>query len=207
MCADRYRNFADLSASETEGKDYRIALVDRASEAVIIAPHGGTIEPMTSELARMIAADEYSYYCFEGVQVGRQGELHITSDRFDEPNGRDLVSRARFAVALHGRKDRDDPETTWLGSRDGQLIAAAQEALSAAGFGAVLMAGNLEGKAPRNICNGGTSGAGLQLELPRTLRDRLRDDPAESMRYVDAARSAIGWRISHQGPPASGLPR
>ena len=52
---DRYRNFAQLRNGETEGIDYRICSTERESFAAIIAPHGGSIEPGTSEIAAAIA--------------------------------------------------------------------------------------------------------------------------------------------------------
>jgi poly-gamma-glutamate hydrolase-like protein len=60
--ADKYRNFAAL-----------------------VAPHGGGIEPGTSELADAIAASDLSFYTFEGLKPSGNTDLHITSTRFDEP--------------------------------------------------------------------------------------------------------------------------
>jgi phage replication-related protein YjqB (UPF0714/DUF867 family) len=51
----------------------------------VIAPHGGGIEPGTSELATAIAGDDFSLYLFEGLKSAGNGELHITSTNFDEP--------------------------------------------------------------------------------------------------------------------------
>ena len=56
--ADKYRNFDQLSRNESSGIDFRI-LVRRARTAfAIVAPHGGGIEPGTSEIADSIAALE-----------------------------------------------------------------------------------------------------------------------------------------------------
>lgn len=53
---DRYSNFEALRAEQTEGRDFRIR-VGLPEEAMVasIAPHGGAIEPGTSELATAIA--------------------------------------------------------------------------------------------------------------------------------------------------------
>ena len=80
--SDRYNNYADLAAGELEGVHYRVRVIERASPIVIVAPHGGRIEPGTSQTAALIAADEFSLYCFEGLVSGRR--LHITSTLFDE---------------------------------------------------------------------------------------------------------------------------
>ena len=85
---DKYASFALLAEAETEGTDYRIHTAPQPSPIVIIAPHGGAIEPGTSEIAAAIARNSYSLYCFEGLKPDRpHADLHITSERFDESRG------------------------------------------------------------------------------------------------------------------------
>ena len=100
---DQYANFTALAAKETLGTDYQIFLTDRGTPAVVIAPHGGCIEPGTSEIAKAIAGDDLSVYIFEGLGNRPHGDLHIASHRFDEPNGLELVIAAQTAIAIHGR--------------------------------------------------------------------------------------------------------
>lgn len=193
---DRYRSFADLAAGETLGTDYRIVAKDRNSAVVVLAPHGGGIEPTTSEIAAAIAGDAYSLYCFEGVDQNRpHGDLHITSERFDEPRGRAIVAAATYAVAVHGRADADDSETTWLGGLDDDLVGLALARLASVGFNGLTGHHELAGRATRNICNGTRSGMGLQLEIPRGLRDRLRNGPDLMRSYAEAVRSAVARRM------------
>ena len=60
--ADKYPAFDTLSQNETVGIDFRI-LGRRAGAALaIVAPHGGGIEPATSEIADAIAAEDFSFY-------------------------------------------------------------------------------------------------------------------------------------------------
>jgi len=54
--ADKYANFAALSAVYQEGVDYRIVIERRRSPVLIAAPHGGFIEPATSQIAAAIAS-------------------------------------------------------------------------------------------------------------------------------------------------------
>src|SRR5579862_3424082 len=97
--ADRYLSYAELARTEVRGKDYDIVAIARPSPVVIIAPHGGRIEHGTSELARSIAADDYGFYAFEGYKArGQNRDLHVTSHRFDEPQGLALVARAEVVV-------------------------------------------------------------------------------------------------------------
>ena len=77
--ADKYPNFATLAQHERAGIDYCV-LVRRAEPAfAIVAPHGGGIEPGTSEIADAIARQRWSFYTFEGLKRAGNGVLHITS--------------------------------------------------------------------------------------------------------------------------------
>src|SRR5918912_1062843 len=77
--ADKYPNFEVLSRNETSGIDFRILVRQAAAAFAIVAPHGGGIEPGTSEIADAIAAEEFSFYAFEGLKSSGNGVLHITS--------------------------------------------------------------------------------------------------------------------------------
>lgn len=99
---DRYGDFSHLRDNETEGIDYRIIVAETESFAGIIAPHGGRIEPGTSEIAAAIAGSVHSLYCFEGLRKRPHGDLHIKSARFDEPECLGLIKRCKFVVAVHG---------------------------------------------------------------------------------------------------------
>ena len=192
---DRYESFAALAAQETCGVHYRVCIVDRRSPVVVLAPHGGTIETGTSMVAAAIARDDHSLYCFEGLCSGRlHSELHITSNRFDEPQALKLVSAAKTAVAVHGRQDRTDPHTVWMGGRDLALRDAIAWSLARSGFLAATDGHPLTGRLASNICNRGASEAGVQLELPGTLRDDLARDAAALSRFSGAVRDVLANR-------------
>lgn len=189
---DCYQCFADLAAGESLGIDYQLVIRDRGSTYAAIAPHGGYIEPGTSELGAAIAADDHSYYAFEGLRRGRpHRDLHITSHRFDEPMCVALVRRCQSVIAVHGRADRKAPSTTWLGGRDEALRLAIAAALQKVGFEAQLAVGALAGNSGANICNRTANGAGVQLELPRTLRGRLLEDEKQMAAYSGAIRACL----------------
>ncbi len=48
--------------NETKGKDYRIHLRHGKSGILVMAPHGGGIEPGTTEIADAVAGAERSFY-------------------------------------------------------------------------------------------------------------------------------------------------
>jgi len=192
MAIDRYGSYAELVAAEQNGIDYRIVLLDRSSPVTIIAPHGGYIEPPTSALAAAIAAGDHNAYCFDGLQPDRQHhELHITSNNFDEPTGCALVARSDIVVALHGRQDRDAPQSVWIGGLDRELRDGVALRLQQAGFEAATEGHEFPAVALANICNRGKRGKGVQLEIPGSLRKTLRRNAEVFNRFTTAIRSSI----------------
>jgi phage replication-related protein YjqB (UPF0714/DUF867 family) len=192
MSGDKYKTFDELRCSEREGVDFRIRLSRRTTGVAILAPHGGKIEPGTSQIAEAIAGDEYSLYCFEGLRKRGNRDLHITSTKFSEPQCVDLISACDLVVAVHGVDEkRLHVEIGGLGSilRDGIY-----RRLKEAGFSAqVVTRGDRAGRNAGNICNRGSSGHGVQLEITRGLRDVLIASPADLRRFAEAVRTAIEY--------------
>ena len=84
---DQYEDFAHLNAEQTEGLAFRICATHRGARLAIIAPHGGKIEPHTSEVASSIARDDFDLYCFEGLlPTGNFRILHITLQTSTNPD-------------------------------------------------------------------------------------------------------------------------
>lgn len=197
MMEDRYASFAELSNGERAGIDYRVRCVDRNVPIVIIAPHGGWIEHGTSDISEETALDQWSFYAFEGLRKGRpHRDLHITSTRFDEENGVSLISSAETAIAIHGRHDDDDPKSIGLGGLNVELGSLIAESLRSEGFHVTAAGAGLSGQHPMNICNRGTTGRGVQLELPSSLRRKLRRDPARLKVFSAAVREALSGVFS-----------
>lgn len=183
-----------------EGIDWAVRVIERTSPIVILAPHSGHIEPTTSLVAEAIAAERYTLYCFEGLRPGRvHGDLHITSAHFDEPRALTLVGRARVAVAIHGYLESEADEPVLLGGLDAPLIALIARSLDAAGFPAATSGHRFPGRDPANICNRTARGRGVQIELSRTLRDRLRDDLDQRQRFAAAIHRAIDAHLPATG--------
>ena len=194
MPEDLYRRFRKLKATERVGVDYRIHIARRNSPVVIIAPHGGTIEPGTSEIAAAIAGDDFSLYCFEGFLKRRPHyHLHITSTRFDEPQCVTLVEDSDTVVAVHGLRGAAAARID-VGGNDFGLRDRVSVALKAAGFDArVVSKGEHAAVSPQNICNRGRRAAGMQLEITKRLRELLTHYRARSRlnAFADAVRTAV----------------
>lgn len=186
---DKYACFADLSLHEPRDA-WRIRHEDRGSDVLVIAPHGGMIEHDTAQVALAIADDDLSYYLFEGRKPRRNRDLHIMGSRFDEPTALDMCQRARVVVAVHGKGVED--EVAYLGGADRAGIARLRAALATAGFESREETDpELGGRDPRNLCNRGASGAGLQLELGSHLRHRLGGQEMRCAEFAAAVRSVV----------------
>lgn len=165
---DRYLHFADLAAHEQAGLDFDIQVIPRTSQLAILAPHGGGIEPGTSELATALAGDIFSLYIFEGRKRSGSRSLHITSTRFDEPRCLELLSRTEVAVTIHGCEGCS--ATVYTGGLNQSLQQQVIQHLFAAGFNALPDGPGRSGEHPQNLCNRSKSGQGLQLEITEGLR-------------------------------------
>lgn len=165
---DTYTNFAALTDHEQEGVAYRIRAQSRVGIA-IMAPHGGHIEPGTSEIAEAVAGTNFAFYAFEGLLSSNNRRLHITSTRFDEPGALRIATNAALVVTLHGEGSTND--VVYIGGRDEALRAKIAVRLRKEGFDVqVHPRRDLQGLSRDNLCNRGKSGAGVQLELSAGLR-------------------------------------
>jgi phage replication-related protein YjqB (UPF0714/DUF867 family) len=169
---DKYNNYKQLRKNEELNKDYRINWRKGESDSVIIAPHGGNIEPGTTEIADAVAGKDHSCYSFEGIKSSRNGDLHITSTIFDEPHGMNLVKASMNVLALHGCLG--DAEIVYIGGLDISLKRNIQDSLIRAGFKTAEHDNpELQGLSKSNICNRGKKGHGVQLELSTGLRKKM----------------------------------
>jgi len=189
--ADKYSCFADLAAHEQDGVDYRVEIERRNSPIAIIAPHGGKIEPMTTELAQLITGDHYNFYSFVGIKKTGNRDLHVTSHHFDEPKCLELISGCDIVVAIHGRKDKEDQTVIYLGGLDRALSTYLSAGLQGAGFATQTSGHEFPAKNPANICNRGKRRIGVQLELPWTLRDGFRAKTELRQRFVRSVQLSI----------------
>jgi phage replication-related protein YjqB (UPF0714/DUF867 family) len=165
---DLYRNFADLDLNEVEGKDYRRVVIPRVSNIAILAPHGGGIEAGTSEIAKALADETFSLYCFEGLKQRGNQRLHITSARFDEPLCLEILRGALWAVAIHGCAGK--AQHVHVGGLEQGLCVKIMTELTQAGFPTQADGSKHSGNHPNNVCNRGRSRAGAQLEISEGLR-------------------------------------
>jgi phage replication-related protein YjqB (UPF0714/DUF867 family) len=203
--SDKYGSFAQLARHEVEGKDYRIRSRHRSGAPVIIAPHGGSIEPGTSEIADAIAGDDLSFYAFEGIKAGANRILHVTSHRFDEPHCLEIVKDSPIAISIHGENSQG--RTVFVGGLDNETLDLVRSALEQADFRVEKHANpRLQANVRNNICNRTRTERGVQLELSRGLRGSLFESLSRVGRtkkttrfneFVAAVRDAV-QEVQHQ---------
>jgi phage replication-related protein YjqB (UPF0714/DUF867 family) len=187
--ADKYSSFWQLSTSEPSDS-YQISHTSCGTSVAIIAPHAGKIESGTSEICRAIAGKDLTFYLFEGRKSASNSDLHITSTRFDEPDGLVIASGAHTVVTIHGQ--RGDDLYINVGGLDEELGDRIIESLNAAGY----VTGRhvdpaLQGRNKENICNRGTSGSGVQLEISRGLRNQLCNDDLRLAAFSEVIRKVL----------------
>ena len=190
---NRYQNYAELSAHEREGFDYRIELLNRNSPFTVVGIHGGKIEYGTSLITRAVAGDDLNCYLFEGLkETGNFKDLHISSTEFDEPQAVELVAASRACISIHGFKER---EKNWVG------MGGVNQKLRSAIFDQLLLTnlidqveenplGRLPGIDAANIVNRCIEG-GVQIEISYRLRRLLGIYPEHLKRFAEAIRHAI----------------
>jgi len=192
---ESYKSFGELEGRETEGQDYTIRSCLRNSPVLVMAPHGGKIEPGTTEIAEAIAGVDYSFYTFEGIKADGNGMLHVQSHLFEEPRAMEAVKDAEIVVTVHGHAEREDP-FVMMGGLDTSLKSEIEGELRTAGFQIREATQGLKAIDPANICNRGRSGKGVQLEISRRLRDSLRTDKNCLRDFADAVRRGIHLYVS-----------
>lgn len=188
--ADIYSSFRELCRYEAAGRSFEIVSRNEGSPVAIIAPHGGTIERGTTELAEAIAADDWGFYSFSGLKKrGNYRNLHITSTRFDEPRGLQMVAQAFYTIAVHGCLEISD--WIYLGGLDFHLKRALFQALTAKGFKVCASDSKFPGTDPANICNRNKRGKGVQLEVATELRRKILTGAPEFFVLAESVKSVL----------------
>lgn len=209
----RHRRHASYDDSETTVTGYAVT--------VVLALHGGGIEPGTSELCLAVAGYHpadlspvpaggpiHDYWMFEGTRSTNNSELHVTSTHCDDPVGSSLCRGAHRAVSVHGCTPAQaglpaDASAVLVGGLDTALKNALLTAYAGAGITAFDAVGTpaLAGTDPDNIVNRTVIGAGAQLELTTPMRtamfttntrpQRRNTTTAAFWRFVEATRAAL----------------
>lgn len=201
------RNYQEvLDRGYVPGRDLRIAFGDAdIARCLLVAPHGGGIEPGTSELLRAISGlGDWAWYEFAGfLRNGNQEKLHIASTLFDEPTLLALLPRTNFVLTLHGANDTSD-QVAYVGGRweagRATITAMINAATATHGIHAMEAPAHLRGAEPTNLTNRGKLGYGIQLEFSRAARNLLfPPDCSRQARGRRSPRLSALARAIHKG--------
>ncbi|MBH3274081.1 poly-gamma-glutamate hydrolase family protein [Serratia marcescens] len=194
MNNDTYSSFAELKENEAEGSfNISSEIANRSSVYAIVAPHGGKLETGTTEISLAISREDLSLYIFNANKRNNNRTLHITSANFDEPQCEKILSNVATVLAIHGARDpKTEPkERVWVGGNLRETFEIhLKETLRPLGL-LIEINSNFLGKEPNNICNRGISQQGMQLELTKSLRDRLKMDKEFLEQFSNAVRTAM----------------
>ncbi|MGN9812013.1 poly-gamma-glutamate hydrolase family protein [Micromonospora sp. BQ11] len=139
------------------------------SPLIVVAPHGGSIELRTSEIATAVAAGTHTECHFKGkLPTGNYPRLHVTSTNWDVEECLILIRQRPHALSIHGTAKPG--RIVYVGGRDTVKGAALTAALRARGFQAEPAPDDIAGLSTANFVNKDADGAGVQLELTYDLR-------------------------------------
>lgn len=236
VAADTYATNSDLYRDRVEGVEFgrrarrHEVFDDDLSQrgpvplATIVAPHGGGIEPGTSELCLAVAGyhpaslaptggPAYDYWMLEGLLSTDNDVLHVTTTHCDDAMALSLCGGARTALSLHGctTAAANGLGEVLVGGRDAALRGLLIAQLVAGGFGAVDATGHasLGGMAPENLTNRTVLGAGAQVEIVTPVRNAMFGINTRAQRkhtttpafwaFTNACRTALAtWAASQE---------
>lgn len=170
-----------LDAGHKDGRDFCVLTgnLGRLGGCLITAPHGGSIEPGTSEIVLATAnLVGRAFYIFEGLRPYGNRQLHIDSTGFNEPSFLQLVGHCDFVLSVHGANGKAR-RVIFVGglyeAGKALLINYLNADLEAARIAAVDATkhpggGGIAGLSPQNLTNRGRWRQGVQLEFSEAAR-------------------------------------
>lgn len=183
-------NIWKIIPRERENLDFRIVWRRGILPILIIAPHGGLIEPGTSLIADALAGDKYWFYAFEGIMPSGNMRLHVSSNLFDEERFIAISSEVVWTLSVHGFASPG--ETIFVGGRDGVGCEEIGEILREHGFDAITTCPQgIRGTNPNNIVNRNRSRTGVQLEISRGMRNYVLDGSELGHRFIETLKYAV----------------
>ena len=103
------RSYADILEAGTfpAGTSVSRSAIARSNFCLLIAPHGGGVEPGSSEIMRaVVEVGGWAWYEFAGfLRQGNKEALHMPSASFDEPTLKSMLPQAGFVIAFHGASE------------------------------------------------------------------------------------------------------
>lgn len=195
--ADLYGSMEELFTSEPRAHYKLTTRPQPHSRVLVVSPHGGAIEHLTSEIADSVAGETFKFHDFAGrLPEGNFDRLHVTSSNYDCLVVDRLNRTAHYTLTIHGCKGQPGVRVTYLGGKDQAGRALVRKHLEDAGFLVENAPPQISGMGDDNIVNRNQRRMGIQLELSGALRRQLLREGGPGRgnsfhRYCRALRSAL----------------
>lgn len=189
---DTYKNFEELRRAESTAS-YKIETLKRNADVLVLAPHGGFIEYGTSEIARSLAQNTWSYYSFMGLLKSGNRRLHITSSHFNEPRALLMAAENKVCITIHGYKARANGANICFGGLNDILKNKIHQKLVSEriqNFKDPNACGRFYGTDKSNIVNQ-CSLKGVQLEMSQQFRRLLLKDSQLQQRFQQSIHTVV----------------
>ncbi len=191
---DLYKNYNHLLSDCKLNEDFIIEY-NNVSSVLILTPHGGGIEPGTTELVKEIASTDMSFYSFTAKRSSNNKVLHITSTNFDEPKCLELLSNSTTTLAIHGSNEIEP--LVYIGGQDTQMVNHIIDVFKKHDLYKYISSTcrDIQGLSKNNIVNKNAIKAGVQFEFSYGIRKMMFEN-------VDKAKGRINktpffWKIVH----------
>lgn len=169
---DKYASMTELFQHTSAQLDWNIEAMNRDSQVLVAAIHGGAIEKGTSEITQLIAQlGGFDFYSFNAIRPNKNHELHVTANHFDDPLLLSMVKTKEHALSIHGCMG-DKPEI-YIGGKDNAYIAHIRSKLTALGVIVKDAPAPIAGKHADNFVNQSKRQQGVQLELTVAFRKAM----------------------------------
>ena len=193
---DRYSSYEELAKHEKEGVDFVVDTRSLHSSVSVVAIHGGRIESGSDQIAKEIAADDWSYYLFRAQKPGDNWPLHVTATHFNDPRAIHLAEESKWVVSIHGFRE-DEKDIVCVGGGNVELARKVAEALKKATFRTLSKDLLVEspctrfgGSSSKNIVNRSPM-KGVQLELSGHFRDQIVVNPTLLKEFSKGIRDSV----------------
>jgi phage replication-related protein YjqB (UPF0714/DUF867 family) len=193
-------SYSEILEKYLPGRDFRVEFGDNnIDRCLLVAPHGGGIEPGTSEILKAVAElGGWAWYEFAGfLRQGNKDALHIKSTYFDEPTFLSLLPRTPFITSFHGADEAGSAVVyvggAWKRGREAMITSingsSKKHGIHATDAVEHAAASTFRGIDKSNITNRGKLGEGVQLEFSREARNLVF--PPNASREARGRRSKL----------------
>lgn len=171
------------------GVDYEVRWRKGKIPILIMAPHGGMIEPGTSQMADEIADIHFWFYSFEGIRTSKNYRfLHVPSILFNEPTWKSISKTVYTTITIHGLKSEYN---IIVGGKYIKGCHLLEKALLNHGFNVQNPINpRLSGVHQNNVANVNKLNMGVQLEVGQAIRTN-KNEAHLFEKFVVAVKSSL----------------